>query len=95
MIGDSLKNIFDSVGFAYDSAFCQNNGSLKIFQNVFWKNPSTTLIDANFVGGDSYLKKIGKLPNFHFMFSDRYEIHIQAFLYFINGKLIMFQSSSS
>ena len=37
MIGHSLKNIFDSLGFAYDFAFCQNNGSLKIFQNVFWK----------------------------------------------------------
>ena len=36
MIGDSLKNIFDPLGFAYDFAFCQNNGSLKIFQNVFW-----------------------------------------------------------
>ena len=28
------------------------------------------------------------------MFFDRYEIHIQAFLLFINGKLIIFQSSS-
>ena len=37
MIGHSLKNMFDSLGFAYDFAFCQNNGSLKIFQNVFWK----------------------------------------------------------
>ena len=37
MIGDSLKNIFDPQGFAYDFAFCQNNGSPKIFQNVFWK----------------------------------------------------------
>ena len=36
MIGHSLKNIFDSLGFAYDFAFCQNNGSLKIFKNVFW-----------------------------------------------------------
>ena len=36
MIGHSLKNIFDSLGFAYDFAFCQNNGSLKIFQNVSW-----------------------------------------------------------
>ena len=37
MIGHSLQNIFDSLGFAYAFAFCQNNGSLKIFQNVFWK----------------------------------------------------------
>ena len=28
------------------------------------------------------------------MFLDRYEIHIQAFVHFINGKLIIFQSSS-
>ena len=28
------------------------------------------------------------------MFFDRYEIHIQAFLYFINGKLMFFQLSS-
>ena len=37
MIRHSFKNIFDSLGFAYDFAFCQNNGSLKIFQNVLWK----------------------------------------------------------
>ena len=37
MIGDSSKNVFVALGFAYDFAFCQNNGSLKIFQNVFWK----------------------------------------------------------
>ena len=37
MIGHSLKNIFDSFGFAYDFAFCQNKWSLKIFQNVLWK----------------------------------------------------------
>ena len=36
MIGHSLKNIFDSLGFAYDFAFCQNKWSLKIFQNVLW-----------------------------------------------------------
>ena len=29
------------------------------------------------------------------MFFDRYEIHIQAFVHFINGKLIIFRSSSS
>jgi hypothetical protein len=34
IIGHSLKNIVDSLGFAYDFAFGQN---LKIFQNVFWK----------------------------------------------------------
>ena len=34
------------------------------------------------------------LPNFHFMFFDRYVIHIQAFVDFINGQLIIFRSSS-
>ena len=36
MIGHSLKNIVDSLGFAYDFAFCQNKWSSKIFQNVLW-----------------------------------------------------------
>ena len=37
IISDSLKNIFGSLEFAYGFAFCQNNGSLKIFQNVLWE----------------------------------------------------------
>ena len=37
MIGHSLKNIFDSLGFAYDFAFCQNKWSSKNLQNVSWK----------------------------------------------------------
>ena len=37
MMSHSLKIIFDSLGFAYDFAFCQNKWSLKIFQNVLWK----------------------------------------------------------
>ena len=55
MLGDSLKNMFDSLGFAYDFAFCRNNGSLKIFQNVLWNK---SFNDANryqsffFRGGD-------------------------------------------
>ena len=40
-----------------------------------------------------YLKVV-KLPNLHFMFFDRYEIQIQAFLKFINGQFIIFRSSS-
>ncbi len=28
-----------------------------------------------------------RLPKFHLMFADRYEIHIQAFVEFINGNL--------
>ena len=36
MIGHSLNNIFDSLGFTYDFIFCQNKWSLKIFQNVLW-----------------------------------------------------------
>ena len=31
-----------------------------------------------------------KIPHLHFMFFDRYETHIQAFVDFINGKLIIF-----
>ena len=37
--------------------------------------------------------KIKKLPHFHFMFFDRYDIHIQAFLCFVNGSFIIFQSA--
>ena len=51
MIGHSLKNMFDSFGFAYDFAFSQNNGSLKNFRNVFWKNLWKILIDTIFSGG--------------------------------------------
>ena len=75
MIGGSLKNIFDSIGFAYDFAFCQNSGSLKIFQNVLWKK---SFKNANryqsFLGGSSYKtkstniesdgSKFGKFPKF-------------------------------
>ena len=58
MIGHSLKNIFDSLGFAYDFAFCQNNGSLKIFQNVFWKKSfkNANRYQSFFWGGDPYKK---------------------------------------
>ena len=62
MIGDSLKNIFGSLGFAYDFAFCQRNGSLKIFQNVFWKKSFTNANRYIFFGGDptnKYKKQIG------------------------------------
>ena len=34
--------------------------------------------------------QIEKLSKFRFMFFDRYEIHTQAFLYLINGNLIIF-----
>ena len=34
------------------------------------------------------------LPNMHLRFFDRYEIHIQAFVHFIIGKLIIVHSSS-
>ena len=36
-----------------------------------------------------------KVTTFPFHVFDRYQIHIQAFLYFINGKFIIFRSSSS
>ena len=41
-----------------------------------------------------YVDKSQKKQKKHFMFFDRYEIHIQAFVDFINGKLIIFRSSS-
>ena len=34
--------------------------------------------------------KIEMLPNFHFMFFDRYEIHIQAFVHSINENELFF-----
>ena len=53
MIGHSLKNMFDSLGFAYDFAFCQNKWSLKIFQNVLWKMPfnNDKIYQSFWVGG--------------------------------------------
>ena len=42
-----------------------------------------TFLENKEVQGIPYLK-IDKLSKFRFMFFDRYEIHIQAFLYFIN-----------
>ena len=45
------------------------------------------------VWGFPYLK-IEKLPNFHFMFFARYEIHIQAFGDVVYGKFSIFRSSS-
>ena len=66
------------------------------------KQTLKTLGDTNmflFVGRYSYKKSKNKgvvgpnmedLPNLYIMFFDRYEIHIQAFVAFINGKLIIF-----
>ena len=54
MIRDSLQSIFDSFGFPDDSAFCQNNGSLKIFQNVFWKK--------SFNNANRYQSFFGEFP---------------------------------
>ena len=34
------------------------------------------------------------LPNFHSVFFDKYEIHIQVFVDLINGKIMLFRSSS-
>ena len=59
MIGDSLKNMFDSLGFAYDFAFCQNNGSLKIFQNVFWKKSFKNAKRYQVFWGATNIKKNG------------------------------------
>ena len=32
-----FEKYFDSLGFTYDFAFCQNKWSLNIFQNVPWQ----------------------------------------------------------
>ena len=53
MIGDSLKNIFDPLGCAYDFAFCQNDGSLKISQNVFWNKSFKNVKRYQSFGGSS------------------------------------------
>ena len=45
------------------------------------------------VWGFAYLK-IEKLQEINFMLFDRYEIPIQAFVDFIDGKFIIFRSSS-
>ena len=53
----------------------------------YLKIPFLPLFENNKVWGFPYLNKVIERP-FHVF--DRYEIHIQAFLYFINGKLIIF-----
>ena len=61
MIGHSLKKT-DSLGFAYDFAFCQNKWSFKIFQNVSWsKSFKNDKIYQSFWGWGSQKnqKKIG------------------------------------
>ena len=63
MIGHSLKNMFDSLGFAYDFAFCQNKWSLKNFQNVLWSMSfkNDKIYQSVWGGGvpKKYQKKIG------------------------------------
>ena len=52
MIGHSLKNIFDSLGFTYDFAFCQNKWSSKNLQNVSWSMSfKNDRIYQGFLGG--------------------------------------------
>ena len=54
MIAHSLKDIFESLGFAYDFAFFQNKWSLKIFQNVSWSmSLKNDEIYQSFWGGGS------------------------------------------
>ena len=63
MIGHSLKNIFDSLGFAYDFAFCQNKWSLKISQNVLWSMSfKNAKVYQSAWGGGS--KKVSKKKRF-------------------------------
>ena len=85
MIGHSLKNIFVALGFAYDFAFCQNKLSLKVFQNVLW---TMSFKNANIYKSVFFwwaIPQNKKNTKFPFDVFDRYEIHIQAFLLFING----------
>jgi hypothetical protein len=52
-----FENIFVSLGFAYDFAFCQNKWSLKIFLNVLWSMSfENDKLDNYFWGGNSYKK---------------------------------------
>ena len=60
MIGHSLKNTFDSLGFAYDFAFCQNKWSLKVFQNVLWSMYFKNDKVYNFFWGGGFQQNIKK-----------------------------------
>ena len=64
------------------------------YQDSTTENSLNTLGDTIFwgVGRKQLSKKIGVwwFTKFVFHVFDRYEIHIQAFVHFINGKLIIF-----
>ena len=89
-----FENMFDSVGFTYVLLFPKKKIVLKYQDSTtekFFENARRNL----FVGGvgDKQLStKIGSgpnmqdSPNLYFMFFDRYEIHIQAFVHFTNGQ---------
>ena len=52
MIGHSLKNMFDSLGFAYDFAFSQKeNGILRFSKTYYGQCPSKTIIYTNLFRG--------------------------------------------
>ena len=53
----SLKNIFDSLGFAYD--FDKIMGLLRLSKTYSGKHPSTTLRDTKFFGEQHILKTMG------------------------------------
>ena len=84
----------DSLGFPYYRLF-----------NI-WRFPSFPYLKIKRNGdsltwnlknrGFPYLKihKFGGFTKFPIHVFDRYEVHIQAFLHFINGKFIIWQSSS-
>ena len=57
VIGDSFKNMFDSLGFAYVFSFCQNYGSLKI---IPWETLLKTIGIDNPLGGIPYGALIGQ-----------------------------------
>ena len=63
MIGHSFKNIFDSLGFAYDFAFCQNNGSPNI-EIIPWKKNLYTLRNDDLFGGVWWVQEKVKFLDF-------------------------------
>ena len=68
--------------------FVKISGLPRFSKTYHGQCPSKTIIYTNLFRGES--QKITKHTKFPFHVFDRYEIHIQAFVHFINGKLIPF-----
>ena len=97
MIGHPLKHIFDSIGFTYVLIFSEKMIVLKYQDSTTDKFFENARRYQSFLGGGpptKFKKHRGlvgpimeDLPNLYFMVFDRYEIHIQAFVDFINVKV--------